>query len=221
MRVVLALTLLLLTASALAADRGANSQPGKAPTESNARLIFLAAELEDLGRAQEDALLLVNAARLYLKAEGPERKLDGERTKGEGGATAKGKLASVKDVVELARKHAAGDATITALIDQMKIVGIKGNSGGAKFVRDSLASKGQVTYKLEFYSQEFAETTLRGDGAGDLDLTVTDENGNVICQSKAHREREYCSWFPRWKGQFKISVRNQGTGPSNFRLYTN
>ena len=88
-------------------------------------------------------------------------------------------------------------------------------------MRDSVPSKGQVSYKLEFYSQEFAEAAVGGDGSGDIDLTVADENGNVICQSKGNREREYCGWFPRWKGQFKIVVQNQGSGASNYRLYTN
>ena len=216
------LALALLAAPALSADKGPNAQTsGAKPAESNARLVFLAAELEDLGRAQKDPLLLINAARLYLKAIGQETKLAGDHTGGEGDKVANGKIATVRDLMDLAAQLAKGDPTVTALIDQTKVVTVKGNSGGAKFVRDSVPSKGQVTYKLEFYSQEFAETTVRGDGAGDLDLIVSDENGNVICQSQGNREREYCGWFPRWKGQFKISVKNQGSGPSNFRLYTN
>jgi hypothetical protein len=194
---------------------------GAKPAESNARLVFLAAELEDLGRAQKDSLLLINAARLYLKAIGAEVKRDAEREGGEGEKAAKGKLASVKDLVDLAQVHAQGNATILALIDELAVVSTKGNSGGAKFVRDSVPSQGKVSYKLEFYSQEFAEATVRGDGAGDIDLTVADENGNVICQSKGNRDREYCSWFPRWKGQFKVTVQNQGAGATNYRLYTN
>lgn len=212
----------LLATTALAADKGPNvQQAGAKPAESNARLVFLAAELEDLGREQKDPLLLINAARLYLKAIGRETKVAGERSGGEGKAEAKGKIAGVTDLLNLAAQLAPGDPTITALIDQSKVITVKGNSGGAKFVRDSVPSKGQITYKLEFYSQEFAETTVRGDGAGDIDLVISDENGNVICQSQGNREREYCGWFPRWKGQFKISVKNQGSGPSNFRLYTN
>jgi hypothetical protein len=212
-----------IACSAFAADQtGPNvATTGTKPAESNARLIFLAAELEDLGRAQKDSLMLINAARLYLKASGQEIKREGEREGGEGEQTAKGKIAGIKEILDLARQHAQGSETITKLIDEMAVVGIKGNSGGAKFVRDSVPSKGKVTYKLEFYSQEFAEATVRGDGAGDIDLMVADENGNVICQSKGNREREYCSWFPRWKGQFKVTVQNQGSGASNYRLYTN
>ena len=211
------------TAAIAAEDKsGPNVATGKAaPTESNARLIFLAAELEDLGRQKKDPVLLLNAARLYMDATGKETKVAVERTGGEGDKTAKGKLATAKDLLDLARTYAQGWDEMVALIDTMGGLNLKGNSGGAKFVRDTISSRGKATYTFEFYSQEFAEATVRGDGAGDLDLTVTDENGNVICQSKGNREREYCSWFPRWKGQFKVNVQNQGTGASNYRLYTN
>lgn len=220
------LTLLIAASFATAAiaaenKSGPNIATGKpAPTETSARLIFLAAELEDLGRAQKDSLLLINAARLYLKAGGKETKATAERTE-EGAKTANGKLATAKELLDLAKTYAQGNEPVIALIDQMVAAGLKGNSGGAKFVRDTISSKGKATYTFEFYSQEFAEATVRGDGAGDLDLTVTDENGNTICQSKGNREREYCSWFPRWKGQFKVNVQNQGSGASNYRLYTN
>lgn len=211
-----------LAANAVAAEdkTGPNVTTGTPPVETSARLIFLAAELEDLGRAQKDSLLLINAARLYLKAGGQETKQKAERSGG-GDNTAKGKLATAKDLLDLAKTYAQGNETIVALIDQMVTAGLKGNSGGAKFIRDTVSAQGKATYTFEFYSQEFAEATVRGDGGGDLDLTVTDDNGNVICQSKGHRDREYCSWFPRWKGQFKVNVQNQGAGASNYRLYTN
>jgi hypothetical protein len=211
------------TAAIAAEDKsGANVATGKAaPSDTNARLIFLAAELEDLGRTKKDPVLLLNAARLYMDASGKEMKPAVERTGGEGDKTAKGKLATAKDLLDLARTYAQGWDEMIALIDTMGGMSLKGNSGGAKFVRDTISSRGKSTYTFEFYSQEFAEATVRGDGAGDLDLTVTDENGNVICQSKGNRDREYCSWFPRWKGNFKVNVQNQGTGASNYRLYTN
>lgn len=224
-RLLIALIAASFATAAMAAEdkSGPNVATGKAaPTESNARLIFLAAELEDLGRQKKDPVLLLNAARLYMDATGKETtKVAVERTGGEGDKTAKGKLATAKDLLDLARTYAQGWDEMVALIDTMGGMSLKGNSGGAKFVRDTISSKGKATYTFEFYSQEFAEATVRGDGAGDLDLTVTDENGNVICQSKGNREREYCSWFPRWKGQFKVNVQNQGTGASNYRLYTN
>lgn len=193
---------------------------GPAPAESSARLVFLGAELEDMGRAQKDSLLLINAARLYLRAGGKETKVEGERA-GSGDSDAKGKLSTPKELLDLAKTYAQGNEPIEELIDQMVAAGLKGRTGGAKFVRDTISSRGIVSYKLEFYSQEFAEAAVRGDGAGNLDLTVADENGNVICQSKGNKEREYCSWFPRWKGQFKVTVQNQGAGASNYRLYTN
>jgi hypothetical protein len=197
-----------------------NVQDGAAPVETSARLIFVAAELEDMGRAQKDSLLLINAARLYLRAGGKETKATGEHS-GSGDKTAKGKLATPKELLDLAKTYAQGNEPLEKVIDQMVAAGLKGRTGGAKFVRDTIASRGVVSYKLEFYSQEFAEAAVRGDGAGNLDLTVADENGNVICQSKGNKEREYCSWFPRWKGQFKVTVQNQGSGASNYRLYTN
>lgn len=204
------------------AKKEPNVQPaaGAPPAETSARLIFLAAELEDLGRAQKDSLLLINAARLYLRAGGKETKVAGEHS-GDGDKNATGKLATPKELLDLAKTYAQGNEPLEKLIDQMVAAGLKGRTGGAKFVRDTIASRGVVSYKLEFYSQEFAEAAVRGDGAGNLDLTVSDENGNVICQSKGNKEREYCSWFPRWKGQFKVTVQNQGAGASNYRLYTN
>ena len=60
-----------------------------------------------------------------------------------------------------------------------------------------------------------------GDGDANLDLLVTDENGNTICLDKTYTDKIYCSFTPAWDGYFLVAVANQGRKRNSYYILTN
>jgi hypothetical protein len=57
----------------------------------------------------------------------------------------------------------------------------RGRIGGAVTWLSRLPS-GQIdVWEIPFYGNSYAEIAVAGDGDANLDVVVTDENGNVIC----------------------------------------
>src|SRR5271166_5526750 len=65
------------------------------------------------------------------------------------------------------------------------------------------------------------EAGLAGDGSSDLDLLVYDENDHLVCRSASSSDREYCRWWPRWTGPFRIEIQNLGAVANLYRVATN
>jgi len=42
-----------------------------------------------------------------------------------------------------------------------------------------------------------------------------------VCRSTASTDREYCRWWPRWTGPFRIEIQNLGAVADLYRLATN
>jgi len=77
------------------------------------------------------------------------------------------------------------------------------------------------TYDTRFRKNELAEVGLDGDNDSDLDLYVFDQNGNIICASESGGDAEYCSWYPKWTGMFRIAVVNRGRSSNVYWIGTN
>ena len=54
-----------------------------------------------------------------------------------------------------------------------------------------------------------------------LDVAVTDENGNVICYDVSWSDKLYCDWTPSWDGYFYVTVQNMGGSRNSYYLMTN
>ena len=74
---------------------------------------------------------------------------------------------------------------------------------------------------MPFYGGRFAELAVVGDGDANLDLLVTDENGNTICLDKTYTDKIYCSFTPAWDGYFLVAVANQGRKRNSYYILTN
>ena len=72
-----------------------------------------------------------------------------------------------------------------------------------------------------FSGAQLAEAGIVGDGSSDLDLIVYDENDHLVCRSTGISDREYCRWWPRWTGPFRIEIQNLGAVANLYRLATN
>jgi hypothetical protein len=184
----------------------------------------LASQLAAWGREANDPVALVQAARIRTAAG--EQTVKREK-QSEGGSADTGKKGNTNgpDTVEsllAAASAMAGDSeVIAALVDEVKSSSNKGAVGGAKSTVDRVRAGATDVFRINYRGGEEAEVAVMGDGDTDLDLYVYDENGNLICSDTDNTDRMYCSWYPRWTGQFQIKIRNYGSVYNEYAVVTN
>lgn len=120
-----------------------------------------------------------------------------------------------------AREFAGGDPALVGLIDDAEAEGSRGRIGGASKTLSRLPGGKIDVFKVPFYGGRTAELAILGDGDSNLDLLVTDENGNAICSDSSYSDRLYCAFTPRWDGYFLIAVANQGRVRNSYYILTN
>jgi hypothetical protein len=74
---------------------------------------------------------------------------------------------------------------------------------------------------VPFYGNSYAEVAVVGDGDANLDVLITDENGNTICYDVSWSDKVYCDFVPAWNGYFFITVENTGRKRNSYYLLTN
>lgn len=192
----------------------------KSGMSAAAQTLDLSAQLEALGRDQQDALLLAAALRLQqaAKVEMAERKKDNQD---EGKADAD--KAAKADLAALARQYAGENEALQAVVAMATDSSAsRGRVGGSVDGHvDRVRAEATDVYKIDFRGGRDAEVYVRGDGDTDLDLFITDENGNDICSDTETDDRPYCSWSPRWTGEFTVRIENLGDVYNEYELYTN
>lgn len=116
---------------------------------------------------------------------------------------------------------AADDEVLLGLIEDAMAEGSRGRIGGAVEWLSRLPSGQTDVWEIPFYGNSYAEIAVLGDGDADLDIAVTDENGNVICYDVSYSDRVYCDWTPSWDGYFYVTVQNMGGSRNSYYLLTN
>lgn len=120
-----------------------------------------------------------------------------------------------------ATELAAGDEVIVGLIEDAMAEGSRGRIGGSVEWLSRLPAGQTDVWEIPFYGNSYAEIAVAGDGDADLDVAVTDENGNVICYDVSWSDRIYCDWTPSWDGYFYVTVQNMGSSRNSYYLLTN
>lgn len=192
-------------------------------------LLHMSTHLAQLAIADEDAAMLAQAAKIRARVN--TEALEAEATHGESDQAAAtdekdgaAEHLSAEDMLDMAREFAGDDETLLALIDSTLITEVRsrGRVGGARAIQDIAQAHTDVLFTgVYFEGGKLAEVALSGDGDTDLDLVIYDESGNVVCASVSWNDREYCSWQPRWTGEFSIEVSNLGSVWNAFTLATN
>lgn len=210
---------------ASAEQANVDPQPAGEPTQTAVQALDLAQRLFALALAREDAVLALTAAR--VTASIGVRAIDLPATVEGGVPSTKTESTGVPDAAEMmrvARTLASGNAALLALADATEERASRGRTIGparAMLRVDGRASMALFSRETEFRAGELAEVAISGDGDTDLDLFVYDEHGIEICRSTGPKDREYCSWRPRWTGRFRIVVHNLGPMWNQFVLVTN
>lgn len=189
--------------------------------------IALAQELFDHATQNRDAVAALAAAQIMatVSTEDVEREKTTEDNPDlditEDGSDGADSPATADSMFAAAMEFAGGDPTIVGLVEDAMAEGSRGRIGGASRTLSRLPG-GQVDiFTVPFFGGSFAEVGIIGDGDSDLDLLVTDENGNVICRDTRLGDQIYCSFTPRWNGNFVIAVANMGRVRNSYYILTN
>lgn len=211
---------------ALAQDKtGTNTSAESKGEPGGAATLSLAHELYAIGVASGDALTVLTAAKLAATVdlkEGGEIKM--ETT---GDAPAEDAAGATDDPVDaaqmfaMAAQLAGDDAALKGIIDDAAAEGSRGRIGGAVRWKSKLPGGRTDVWEVPFYGNSYAEVAIVGDGDSDLDIEVTDENGNVICYDVSRSDQVYCDFVPAWNGYFYITVNNLGPSRNSYYLLTN
>ena len=182
----------------------------------------IASELAKYGYSHNDALSLIQAARMSKTGGFQET----DRTKeSEGGQESSGqKTSTIKlDPAQLladAKAKANNDEVLLALIEDVQN-GSRGAVGGPKYNIDCVRAYGTDYYTVRFEGGRQAIVTVIGDGDTDLDLYIYDQNGNLIDSDTDYTDNCVCTWTPRWTGNFRIKIVNRGSVSNCYVLNTN
>src|SRR6516165_659298 len=195
-------------------QKGVNIAGGpKAPAadEPIARL-QMASDLLAFGRNTKDPLALIVAARIMKALGGTEADLKPEGRAATVSAQKSGQPVSADSILVEARDLAKGEKITNLLIDETAAMGTAAGTG---------QPAATDVYSVVFSGGQLAEAGIAGDGDSDLDLLVYDENDHLVCRSTGSSDREYCRWWPRWTGPFRIEIQNLGAVANLYRVATN
>ena len=203
----------LLLASALVAV----ALPALAEPGTPVQLAELSARLFATGLAQGDPLLVLTAARIRkeIAPELIDRAAISETT-GEGAPlTWELMLASAETL-------AGDDADLLGLIADARDEATKGVASGPVYNIGTLAYGGADTYPpIEFRAGEYAEVYVEAKDATDLNLTVLDAQGRLVCSDTDMSSIAYCGWTPAEAGSFTLKIDNKGPVSASYALMTN
>ncbi|MGA0542103.1 hypothetical protein [Neotabrizicola sp. VNH66] len=193
--------LFLLAAAALPA-----AAEGPAPLRQAA----ISAELYARGLATGDALLILTAARL-------RKDLDLRPAEGEADLPLdwQAMLAAAEPLI-------ADDSALQALADDIAAEAPKGVSTGPVY-RITALTPGVMDHSLslDFKGGEYAEVYVEAALGTDLNLSVRDERGNLICADTEGLHVGYCTWTPAADGSFTVTVQADSPAASEYTLMTN
>jgi hypothetical protein len=204
-------------------QKGVNIGSGpKAPaTDEPIARLQMAADLLAVGRSSKDPLALIVAARIMKTLGGAEIDLKPQTKDAAANAPKPGRPIMPETILIEARDLAKGDKITNLLIDETAGMGVTNAPGRPKTHQDTVQPGATDVYNVVFNAGQLAEAGIAGDGESDLDLFVYDENDHLVCRSTASTDREYCRWWPRWTGPFRIEIQNLGAAANLYRLATN
>ncbi|MBL4926758.1 hypothetical protein [Fuscibacter oryzae] len=185
--------------------------------------LAMAQELFQIGLARKDALSVLTAARLAasVDAKTVERSKTTEGTALAGQEDGTGAPVDAKAMLAKARELAGEDETLAGLVEDAEAEGTRGRMGGASQTLSALSAGQTDVWQVPFYGESYAEVAVIGDGDANLDVLVTDENGNTICFEVSWSDKMSCSFTPAWNGYFHVAVQNNGAKLNSYYLLTN
>ncbi|MBL8850774.1 MAG: hypothetical protein JNG89_13925 [Planctomycetaceae bacterium] len=233
-----------LASGSVAADKPANNDPAKADAKSGGDLtpIITAAQLTIRGETLKSPLLLLAAAEIIADHKRSQR--TAEAIQGAGTEVADGKLPDLdmQTLIDRARELAKGDAAMEAAVEAM-VAQIESDGRGLIYAQgknlrseeingvtfkdindgiDQINPNGVLTIEnVIFEASKPAVVYVAGDGDGDLDLWVYDDNGVLIGQDVDETSSCVVRWNPIYEGPFTLVIKNVGPIYERFLVFVN
>ncbi|MDQ2065962.1 hypothetical protein Q9295_06235 [Xinfangfangia sp. CPCC 101601] len=168
------------------------------------RLAELSARVYAAGHSAGDPIVLLAAATMRRNANLPAVPLTPEAIYAE------------------AATLAEDDPKLLALIDDLQAETSKGVASGPIYQLAALAV-GEIDSRppMPFRGGTYAEVYVEAAPGADLDLTVLDDAGHVVCADREDSHIAYCGWTPANDGNFTLLIENAGAVPADYALMTN
>ncbi|NTT84698.1 hypothetical protein [Tabrizicola fusiformis] len=200
-----------------AAFAAALAFPAGAEPLSPVKTAQLSAALYATGVEMGDPLLILSAAKLRKTLNPAKGSLLAE-----GATPVDDAPLGWEEMLASAETLAEGDDTLLGLIDDVRAESSKGVSSGPVYNIGALGNGGNDTYPVvEFVGGEYAEVYVEAKDATDLNLTVYDAQGRLVCSDTDKSHIAYCGWRPDQTGGFVMKVENNGPQGANYALMTN
>ena len=212
---------------AFAEDKsGENVLPGAEGASGAVAQAAMAQDMFAYGLANKNAVSALAAAQVLMSLDIQDVEREKETKDNEGDPIAEtgegvDAPADAAAMLAAAKEFAAGDEALLGLIEDAEAEGARGRIGGASKTLSRLRAGRTDIFKVPFYGRRLAELAILGDGDADLDLLVTDENGNTMCVDRSYSDKLYCSWTPAWDGYFFVAVKNMGRVRNSYYILTN
>jgi hypothetical protein len=191
--------------------------PAWAEGPSAVKVAELSARLYAAGIEAGDPLLVLSAAKLR-KTLAP---VAGERAT-VGGTAGEGAPLSWEEMLASASELAAGDEVLLGLIEDASVEVNKGVASGPVYNIGSLGNgKGDTYPPIEFRGGEYAEVYVEAKAATNLNLSIYDDRGRLVCSDTDISHIAYCGWTPASAGTFTLKVENKGPAGADYALMTN
>lgn len=191
--------------------------PALAETASPVKVAEMSARLFAAGKEAGDPLLILSAARMR-KALAP---VAGDRAAVDGVA-GEGVPLSWEEMLASAETLAVGDEALLGLIADARVEATKGVASGPVYNIGQLGNgKGDTYPPIEFRGGEYAEVYVEAKAAANLNLTVYDDKGRLVCSDTDISHIAYCGWTPASAGTFTLKVDNKGPVAAAYALMTN
>lgn len=87
--------------------------------------------------------------------------------------------------------------------------------------QDLVRGNSTNVYHWTFVGHEWEVLFVSGDGSGDLDLYVYDENGKLVAKDDDNSDDCLVRFMPRWTGSFTIKVVNRDRYANKYTIGTN
>lgn len=181
------------------------------------KTIELSARLFAAGADAKDPILVLAAAKLRKQTNPVET----DRTAPDGEMATDAPIGWA-DMLALAETLAVGDDAVLGLIEDARVDATKGVVTGPVYNIGKLASGRTDTYpRIDFKGGEYAEVYVEAKSAVDLNLTVKDAQGRLVCADSDVSHIAYCGWRPAESGGYVLLVENKGAAATSYALMTN
>lgn len=191
--------------------------PVEAEPLSPVRIAQLSAELYRAGLEAGDPVLILSAAKLR-KGLSPTR----GTLLAEGAVAGEGAPLGWEEMLAQAEDLAGEDEVVLGLIADLRAESGRGVTSGPVYNIGALGNGGTDTYPaVDFIGGEYAEIYVEAKEATDLNLTVFDAQGRLVCSDTDRSPIAYCGWRPDQTAGFTMKVENHGPNGAAYALMTN